>query len=197
MWRTAPRPTRAVAWVAAVVLVAAGCGGAIPSSNGGSLVRTMSTKNGTILVDGAGHTLYVFARDARGESYCTGACAAVWPPYEPSSSPRAAGMPASALGTIKRADGEMQVTFDGHPLYYYAGDASTPGKTTGEELNQFGAAWYLVAPNGKPVAKGSSNGGYNRRSGAGKSSGSTRSGGYGNSSNSSSSGKTGNGGSWG
>jgi len=168
--RTAPRGTRRVACVVgalAIGLVAAGCGGAIPSSNGGSLVKMMSSKNGAILVDGAGHTLYLFARDDHGESYCTGACAAVWPPYETSSSPHAAGIPASALGTIKRSDGDRQVTFDGHPLYYYAGDASSPGKTKGEQLNQFGAEWYLVAPNGKPIEKGSGSSSGSGNSGSG------------------------------
>jgi hypothetical protein len=66
--------------------------------------------------------------------------------------PRAAdGVDATALATIKRSDGDMQVTYHGHPLYYYAADASTPGKTKGEDISQFGAGWYLVKAGGAPL----------------------------------------------
>jgi predicted lipoprotein with Yx(FWY)xxD motif len=152
-------------------LVATGCGGAIPSSNGGpASVKLMSSKLGHFLVDGQGHTLYLFMGDQRGESYCTGACAAVWPPLETSSTPRAiGGISSSALGTIMRADGDRQVTYDGHPLYYYAADASTPGKTKGEALEQFGAEWYLLGSSGKPVEAEShqGSGGSNNSGGGG------------------------------
>jgi len=144
LWTTAPL---------AIALVAAGCGAAIPSSNGGAaMVRAMPSENGRILVDSKGHTLYLFEKDEEGESYCDGACAAVWPPYETEAAPRAGGgLTGSSLGTIKRPDGDLQVTYQGHPLYYYAADASTVGKTKGEGLEQFGSEWYLVGPNGKPV----------------------------------------------
>lgn len=145
-----------------LTVVAAGCGGAIPSSNGGpATLRTSSSAH--FLVDAQGHTLYVFEKDERGDSYCNGACAAVWPPLETSSAPTASGgIDAAALGTIKRDDGDTQVTYHGRPLYYYAGDASTPGKTKGQELEQFGAEWYVVGANGKPIEskpKSSSSGG--------------------------------------
>lgn len=104
------------------------------------------------LVDAQGHTLYVFEKDEPGDSHCTGACAAVWPPLETSSAPMGTGgVDTSALGTIKRDDGGTQVTYHGRPLYYYAGDASTPGKTKGQELEQFGAEWYVDGANGKPI----------------------------------------------
>src|SRR4051812_30456687 len=91
--------------VGALRLPAAGCGGAIPSSSGDA-VKLTSGSAGRFLVDGRGHSLYLFDRDEGGESYCNGACAAVWPPYEAESRPNAvAGVPASALGTIKRDDG--------------------------------------------------------------------------------------------
>ena len=136
-----------------LALLAAGCGGAIPSSNGGpTTLKLMSSKYGRSLADAQGHALYLFEKDEEGESYCTGACAAVWPPLESESMPlAAAGLEAGALGTIKREDGDMQVTYHGHPLYYYAADASTPGKTKGEDINQFGAGWYLVDTAGKPI----------------------------------------------
>jgi predicted lipoprotein with Yx(FWY)xxD motif len=134
--------------------VAAGCGGAMPSSNGGpATLKLTSTKFGHFLVDGQGHTLYLFQKDEEGESYCTGACAAVWPPLETSSKPQGSGIDTAALRTIKRDDGETQVTYRGHPLYYYAADASNAGKTKGEELEQFGSEWYVVGANGKPVER--------------------------------------------
>jgi predicted lipoprotein with Yx(FWY)xxD motif len=157
------RPIHAVVVGAiGLMVVAAGCGGAIPSSNGGpATLRTSSSAH--FLVDAQGHTLYVFQKDERGDSYCNGACAAVWPPLETSSAPTGSGgVDAAALGTIKRGDGYTQVTYHGRPLYYYAGDASTPGKTKGQELEQFGAEWYVVGANGKPIEskpKSSSSGG--------------------------------------
>lgn len=147
LWTTAPL---------LIGLVAAGCGAAIPSSSGGpAAVKLMHSQNGGVLVDGRGHTLYLFEKDGGGKSYCDGACAAVWPPYETDA---AGGMSGSGLGTFKRSDGDLQVTYHDHPLYYYAADASTVGKTKGEGLNQFGAEWYLVGANGNPVAKAESAG---------------------------------------
>jgi predicted lipoprotein with Yx(FWY)xxD motif len=150
------RPLHAVVSGAiGLALVAAGCGGAIPSSNGGPAMLRLS--QGKFLVDGQGHSLYLFEKDEGGESYCSGACAAVWPPLETDSMPHAAaGLQSAALGTIRRDDGDMQVTYHGHPLYYYAADASTRGKTAGEGLDQFGAEWYLVGANGKTVEEESS-----------------------------------------
>jgi predicted lipoprotein with Yx(FWY)xxD motif len=148
------RPLHAVVMGAVgLAFVAAGCGGAIPSSNGGpTTVKLTSSKEGRFLADAQGHALYLFERDEGGKSSCAGACAAVWPPLETSSMPRGAtGVDAAALGTIKRADGDTQVTYHGHPLYYYAADASTPGRTKGQEVDQFGAEWYLVGAAGKPI----------------------------------------------
>ena len=147
------RPLHAVVVGAlGLALMAAGCGGAMPSSNGGpATVKLMQTQFGRFLVDGQGHTVYLFQKDEKGESYCNGACAAVWPPLETSSKPSGSGIDTAALGTIKRDDGETQVTYRGHPLYYYAADASTPGKTKGEDIEQFGAGWYLVGAHGQPV----------------------------------------------
>src|SRR5436305_1287109 len=139
-------PRLAVASLGAVAVVAAGCGAAVPSSNGGPAgVKLDSGKLGHYLVDQQGHTLYLFEKDQKGESYCNGACASVWPPFETDSTPKSmGGIPASALGTIKRDDGEKQVTYMGHPLYYYAADASTADQEKGEDVNQFGASWYVV-----------------------------------------------------
>ena len=148
------RPLHAVV-VGALVLafVAAGCAGAIPGGNGGpATLKLTSSADGRYLVDSRGQALYLFEKDEGGESYCDGACAAVWPPLETRSMPHAGvGVDGAALRTVKRDDGDLQVTYRGHPLYYYAADASTPGKTKGEDTDQFGASWYLVGPGGKPV----------------------------------------------
>ncbi|HEY2741483.1 MAG TPA: hypothetical protein VGI69_04795 [Gaiellaceae bacterium] len=144
-----------------LALVAAGCGEAIPSSNGGpATLRLGDSADGRVLVDNEGHSVYLFEKDESGESYCGGACAAVWPPLATSTAPRAGvGVQDAALGTIKRSDGDMQVTYHGHPLYYYAADASTPGKTKGEDIDQFGDSWYLVGSQGQPVEPENHSGG--------------------------------------
>jgi predicted lipoprotein with Yx(FWY)xxD motif len=165
------RPLHAVV-VGAIGLafLAAACGGAIPRSNGGPATLTLKRSNdGGFLVDAQGHSLYLFDKDEGGESYCNGACAAVWPPFETSTTPHAgSGVDGAALGTIKRDDGDMQVTYHGHPLYYYAADASTPGKTKGEDINQFGAGWYLVNAGGNSIEPKPNSGSYsNSNSGSG------------------------------
>jgi predicted lipoprotein with Yx(FWY)xxD motif len=151
------RPLHAVVvGVIGLAVVTAGCGGAVPSSNGGPATLKL---DGHYLVDQRGQSVYLFEKDEDGESYCRGACAAVWPPLETSTAPRAgAGIESGALGTIKRSDGDMQVTYHGHPLYYYAADASTPDNTKGEDIEQFGAGWYLVGGHGQPVEPESSSG---------------------------------------
>jgi predicted lipoprotein with Yx(FWY)xxD motif len=160
------RPLYAVVvGVMALAVVAAGCGGAIPSSNGGPATLKL---DGKYLVDQRGQSVYLFEKDEDGESYCTGACAAVWPPLETSSAPQAgAGIANGALGMIKRDDGDMQVTFHGHPLYYYAADASTPGKTEGEDIEQFGSGWYLVNSHGDPLETESGSGSNSGSNGGG------------------------------
>ena len=156
------RPLHAVVVgaIGLVAVLAAGCGGAIPSSDGGpAVLKVSSSADGRYLVDGQGHSVYLFEKDEGGESYCGGACAAVWPPLETSTAPSAgAGIDSGALGTIKRDDGDMQVTYHGHPLYYYAADASTPGKDKGEDIEQFGAGWYLVGARGEPFEPESDSG---------------------------------------
>jgi predicted lipoprotein with Yx(FWY)xxD motif len=167
------RPLHAVVVGAiGVALIAAGCGGAIPSSNGGpATLKLTGSSDGRFLVDQQGHSVYLFEKDQSGESNCGGACAAVWPPLETSTAPRAgSGIAAGALGTIKRGDGDQQVTYHGHPLYYYAADASTPGKTAGENIEQFGSGWYLVTAHGEALESesgSSSNSGSNGGSNGG------------------------------
>jgi len=115
-------------------------------------VRT--TKLGQILVDSQGRSLYLFEKDTSTASSCSGACAGVWPPLTVSGTPQgAAGVLAGKLGGTKRADGKTEVTYNGHPLYYYVADTA-PGQTKGEGLNQFGAGWDVVSPTGNKVESG-------------------------------------------
>ena len=114
-------------------------------------VDVATSKLGKILVDSKGRTLYLFAADTGSSSTCSGACAGAWPPLTTTKKPVAgSGANAALLGTTKRSDGTLEVTYAGHPLYYYAGDTG-PGQTTGQALSQFGAPWYVVAPSGKAV----------------------------------------------
>jgi predicted lipoprotein with Yx(FWY)xxD motif len=130
----------------------------------GPVVSTATTSLGRILVDSRGHTLYLFQKDTSGKSTCTGQCATFWPPLIASGKPlAAAGAKASLLGTTRRADGRMQVTYHHHPLYTFVKDTKK-GQTNGEALSAFGARWYAVSPAGARVAKQSgspsSGGGY-------------------------------------
>lgn len=114
-------------------------------------VKTASTPLGTVLVDGSGRTLYLFERDTGTSSTCDGACAQAWPPLETSGAAKAAGQAsASRLGTTRRSDGTTEVTYAGHPLYYYAGDGG-PGSTNGQNVDAFGAEWYVLAPSGNAI----------------------------------------------
>ncbi|WP_331753127.1 hypothetical protein OG440_39385 (plasmid) [Streptomyces sp. NBC_00637] len=116
-----------------------------------STVAVASSKYGPILVDGKGSTLYLFEADTSTKSTCVGTCAAAWPPMLASGAPKAAKhAKATLLGTTKRSDGSTEVTYNGHPLYYYAGDTK-PGDTNGEELSQFGAKWYVLNAAGDKV----------------------------------------------
>jgi predicted lipoprotein with Yx(FWY)xxD motif len=122
----------------------------------GPVVSTATTSLGRILVDSRGRTLYLFQKDTNGKSACAGQCATFWPPLIASGKPvAAAGAKASLLGTTKRADGRMQVTYNHHPLYTFVKDTKR-GQTNGEALSAFGAKWYGVSPAGAKVVKAGS-----------------------------------------
>ena len=109
---------------------------------------------GRILVDSKGITLYDFVQDRGTTSTCYGACAALWPPLLTTGKPIAGtGVRASLLGTTKRKDGKLEVTYGGHPLYYFVTDRK-PGQTTGQGINQFGAPWWVISPAGKEIHRG-------------------------------------------
>ena len=117
----------------------------------GAKVAVANTGLGPVLVDGRGRTLYLFAKDRNGKSACAGQCAGYWPPLITSGKPVAtAGAKASLLGTTRRPDGRLQVTYNHHPLYTFVKD-TRKGQTNGEELRAFGAEWYAVSATGAKV----------------------------------------------
>jgi predicted lipoprotein with Yx(FWY)xxD motif len=114
-------------------------------------VATASTGLGRMLVDGHGRSLYLFEKDTRGRSACSGACAAYWPPLLTSGKAVAIkGAKRSLLGSIARPGGGRQVSYAGHPLYFFAGDTRS-GQVTGEGLQDFGAGWYALSPAGVKI----------------------------------------------
>ncbi|HWO82900.1 MAG TPA: hypothetical protein VNM38_03820 [Solirubrobacterales bacterium] len=120
------------------------------SSGGDGIVSAAKVGDlGTILVDSEGRTLYDFHKDKGSASACYGACAAAWPPLLTEGDPQAQG-PAdrSMLDTTRRKDGTDQVTYNGWPLYTYAGDRK-PGEANGNDIDEFGAEWYALQPNGQ------------------------------------------------
>jgi len=119
-------------------------------AGGGGVVKAAKVGDlGTIIVSSEGMTLYDFHKDKGGTSACYGACAGAWPPLLTEGEPKAeAGAMASQLGTTKRKDGTVQVTYGGWPLYTYVGDQK-PGEANGNDIDQFGAEWYALQPNGE------------------------------------------------
>jgi predicted lipoprotein with Yx(FWY)xxD motif len=151
---------RSVLAAVATVFAIAACGntgstrssGRPPAARSGSDVTVNASKLGGFLTDGNDRTLYLFEADKTNASNCYSACASIWPPLTSSGAVKAkSGVVASQLGRTRRNDGATEVTYYGHPLYYYIGDAQ-PGETMGEGLNQFGARWYLVARDGQKIA---------------------------------------------
>ena len=124
------------------------------TKSGGATVAVAKTRIGRILVDSKGITLYDFVTDKGGVSGCYGACAALWPPLITKGKPHAGpGVRASLLGTTKRKDGKLEVTYNHHPLYYFVTDRK-PGQTTGQGVNQFGGPWWVLSPAGKEIHRG-------------------------------------------
>jgi predicted lipoprotein with Yx(FWY)xxD motif len=121
---------------------------------GGATVAVAKSRLGRILVDSGGITLYDFVTDKGGVSGCYGACAALWPPLITKGKPHAGhGVRASLLGTTKRKDGKLEVTYNHHPLYYFVTDRK-PGQTTGQGVNQFGGPWWVLSPAGREIHRG-------------------------------------------
>jgi len=136
-----------VAILAGAILAAS----ALATGQGGSVVKIRQSHLGRILVDSHGKTLYLWAHDKGRRSTCYGDCATYWPPLLTRGKPVALrGAQTRLLGTTRRSDGRLQVTYAGHPLYYFIQDAG-PGQTKGEGLTGFGGRWDPLSASGKAV----------------------------------------------
>jgi predicted lipoprotein with Yx(FWY)xxD motif len=156
-----------LAAMALMVAACAGTGAAGAAGPAGSSVRVVSSPSTgssstalktrkisgvTVLTNAKGFTLYWFAPDTSTKSNCNGSCASIWPPVK---GPATAGPGVTGkLGTIKRSDGSIQVTYDGHPLYTYLADTA-PGQARGNGINLNGGLWHEVTASGKAAPKSS------------------------------------------
>lgn len=142
-------PTAAPTEAPAASAPAASAPAASAPAAGGPAIDLAETSLGTVLVDGAGMTLYIFTDDSGGTSTCTGDCLANWPALAGGAAPTlGAGLDAAAFGTTTRPDdGSAQVTFNGMPLYYFAGDTAA-GDVNGQGLAE---KWYVVGADGTPI----------------------------------------------
>ena len=114
-------------------------------------VTLHTTKLGKVLATSSGRTLYLFMKDKSGKSACYGQCASNWPPLMKKGTLRAGtGVKAKLLGTTKRKNGKLQVTYNHHPLYLYAGDTGA-GQVSGQGLNFFGGKWWVLSAAGKAI----------------------------------------------
>lgn len=141
--------------LAAIVSLAllSGALAAADSQTGAARVSAASSSLGKIIVAGSGRTLYLFEKDKRGHSACSGTCTTYWPPLITHGKPIAGrGAKSSLLGTIRRANGSRQVTYAGHALYRYVGDTKA-GQTNGEGSQDFGAGWDALSPAGKKIER--------------------------------------------
>jgi predicted lipoprotein with Yx(FWY)xxD motif len=172
-WLKAPNRLRmllALLAVAAAAAVLAACSSSATSSAGGGTstatgssspaaatagsVKTATIGGATVLTNAQGFTLYSFAPDTPTTSNCNGTCAQNWPPVK---GPVTASGVSGTFGTIKRSDGSVQATFDGHPLYAFVGDTA-PGQAKGNGLNAAGGLWHEVTTSGTAAAGSSSSG---------------------------------------
>lgn len=143
--------------IAALVVAAASLTTASLAVGGGqrsartATVTAHASRFGKVLFDGSGRALYLFKRDKGSRSTCSGACAKAWPPFLTTRAPKAGvGARARLLGTTKRVNGARQVTYGGHPLYYFSGDTK-PGQINCQNVVEFGGRWLVVSPSGAPV----------------------------------------------
>ena len=139
-----------------IALAATGTVVAMAQDAAATLTGRESPDHGQYIADGEGMSLYMFESDTKGEgdtdavSTCYDDCAEAWPPVI-AQEPQAGDMAqADLIGTFERDDGKMQVTYGGWPLYYFVRDKA-PGDTNGQDVEGFGAEWYLVSPSGEEV----------------------------------------------
>jgi predicted lipoprotein with Yx(FWY)xxD motif len=128
-----------------------------PAAAGTATLKTEHTSLGTVLANGHGFTVYWFAADHGTKSACTSACAAVWPPVTGTPQAAAGVSLPGKLGTITRAGGAAQATYNGHPLYTFKLDTA-PGQVKGNGVNGFGARWYAITISGAGASTAPSTG---------------------------------------
>ena len=122
-----------------------------PAATGTTIAVANDAKLGSILVDGKGMTVYLFVADTGTASTCYTSCANIWPPVLTNGAPQAGtGADKSMLGTTTRTDGKVEVTYAGHPLYYFIKDKK-PGDTTGQGINGFGGLWWVMSASGAAI----------------------------------------------
>ena len=138
----------------AIALVGAACSSSSTATSpaaaqtAAGALQTATVSGTSVLTNAAGFTLYWFAPDTATTSNCTGSCAQIWPPLK---GPAAAGQGVTGkVGTISRADGSRQATYDGHPLYTYTADAAA-GLANGNGINTFGGVWHEMTASGAAV----------------------------------------------
>jgi predicted lipoprotein with Yx(FWY)xxD motif len=120
------------------------------SARRGARVKVVRSDFGRVLADRRGEAFYLFTRESGRRPQCYGACARAWPPVLTRGRPVAVGgAKQRLLGTTKRRNGKRQVTYAGHPLYYYVEDA--PGRILCHDVVEFGGRWLVVKPNGRPA----------------------------------------------
>jgi len=146
------------------------------AATSGIAIGTAQAHGQTYLTGASGRAIYLWVADKSDMSNCSGACAQAWPPVTTMGKPVAgSGVTAADLGTTRRSDGSEEVTYNGHPLYYFVGDKSA-GQTTGQGSDSFGAKWWLVATSGSPITSGTSSSGGASSGGSSSSSSSSGSG---------------------
>jgi predicted lipoprotein with Yx(FWY)xxD motif len=144
-----------VGLIVVVVVAVAGIAATAEAAPGvAARLSVRSSVYGKVLFGPSGKVVYVFGADRGSTSRCYGVCAKAWPPLLTTAAPLAsAGVEAKLLGTTKRKNGALQVTYNGHPLYYYEGDKV--GKIMCQHANMHGGLWLIIKPNGQPnMAKG-------------------------------------------
>jgi predicted lipoprotein with Yx(FWY)xxD motif len=150
-----PAAIAAAAALVACSSAEAGSTTSSPAAVGAGTVKTATIAGVTVLTNSKGFTLYSFVPDTSTTSKCNGTCAQNWPPV---TGPVTAAGVSGTFGTIKRADGSVQATFDGHPLYTFVGDTA-PGQAKGNGLNAAGGLWHEVTSSGTAAPAGSSSSG--------------------------------------
>ena len=138
-----------LAMVAVVAAVTGLAASAQAAPGAAARLSVRSTEYGKAIFGPSGKVVYVFGADRGSTSRCYGVCATAWPPLLTSAKPLAGtGVQAKLLGTTKRKDGTLQVTYNGHPLYYYKADKV--GKVMCQHANMHGGLWLIIKQSGQP-----------------------------------------------